>query len=133
MTDKDPECYEFGAFRLMVRSGDLTYAQRPVKIKPKTAEVLTALLRNAGDLVLRDTLMDLVWEDVNVEEGNLTNAISELRRIFRERGTAYIRTKARKGYCFEGLVTECTDVVHAIVDGYISRHGFFEDYTERFS
>ncbi len=55
------ELYRFGPFelkpeQLQLRRGDLL-----LKIEPKPLEVLAELVRNAGELVTKNELMDSVW------------------------------------------------------------------------
>lgn len=66
-------------------------------LTPKAAGVLALLLEHRGGLVERQEILDRVWQDTFVEEGNLYHAISALRQII---GNDSIQTVARRGYRF---------------------------------
>src|SRR5205823_4214935 len=63
---------------------------------------LVALVESGGEVVEKDDLMKKVWPDSFVEEGNLTQNISVLRKALGERPGAhqYIMTVPRVGYRF---------------------------------
>lgn len=79
---------------LLLRDG------RGVVLSPREAATLAALARGGGDLVDKDTLMREVWGEVAVEENNLTQQISRLRRVVGEGpdGRPLIETVPRRGY-----------------------------------
>lgn len=66
------------------------------------------LVERAGETVLKDELLAEVWEGAAVEENNLTQCISTLRKVLGEkRGeNRYILTDPGKGYRFVAAVTE---------------------------
>ena len=92
------QIYEFGEFRLdagarlLRRNGQLT------AITPKVFDTLVYLVRHAGALVEKDDLIRAVWPDTVVEENNLNQNISALRRILGE--SLSIVTVPGKGYRF---------------------------------
>src|SRR5262249_41374984 len=63
---------------------------------------------NHGHVVEKDRLMSTIWPDSFVEEGNLTQNISVLRKILNAgaSGPEYIQTIPRRGYRFVGNVRE---------------------------
>jgi len=61
------EVYEFGEFILDVAERRLSKGGVPVPLEPKAHEVLMALVRNAGRLMAKRQLLDLVWPDSFVE------------------------------------------------------------------
>ncbi len=77
-------------------------------ITHKAFEVLLLLVENSGALVTKDDLMATVWQDTFVEEANLTQTISVLRKILGEKPDQhrFIVTETGKGYCFVGHVRE---------------------------
>lgn len=116
MSEQIKHLYEFGAFRLdpeecLLLSGDGT----PVPLQPKAFDILLALVRNGGHLVKKEDLMKAVWADAFVEEGNLTQNISLLRKALGERKNGhapqFIETVPRLGYRFVAPVR--TVAVHA--------------------
>ena len=82
-------------------------------LTPKAFDVLFFLLQNPNRLVLKDELLQAVWGDTFVEEGNLTQYVSHLRKALGDgsEDTRLIVTVARKGYQFTPDVTvaESTD------------------------
>jgi TolB-like protein/Tfp pilus assembly protein PilF len=71
-------------------------------LTPKATEILLVLLKNAGQLVKKEELLNEVWSDTFVEEANLTQNIFTLRRALDEEGGGrkYIETVSRRGYRF---------------------------------
>jgi TolB-like protein/DNA-binding winged helix-turn-helix (wHTH) protein len=99
--------YRFGQFVLDSRKRTLSCADSPVSLTPKAFDVLLVLARNPNRLVTKEELLQAVWGDTFVEEGNLTQYISHLRKALGDNSedTRLIVTIARKGYQFTGDVT----------------------------
>src|SRR5687768_1374487 len=74
---------------------------------PKAFDILLYLVRRAGVVVEKDELMSSIWPDTIVEENNLTQNISALRRILGEkhRENRFIATVPGRGYKFVAPVT----------------------------
>jgi TolB-like protein/DNA-binding winged helix-turn-helix (wHTH) protein/Tfp pilus assembly protein PilF len=93
-----PKIYRFGPFevdldqRLLFRAGD------SVPLTPKAFDTLAVLVTRPGKVVDKAELFKLVWPDTFVEENNLTQNISALRKAFGEGD--YIETIPRRGYRF---------------------------------
>jgi eukaryotic-like serine/threonine-protein kinase len=98
--------YRFGEFALDPRRRNLSRNGSPVVLTPKAFDVLLFLLRNPHRLVLKEELLRAVWGDTFVEDGNLTQYISHLRKALghNSEDTRLIVTIARKGYQFTGDV-----------------------------
>jgi DNA-binding winged helix-turn-helix (wHTH) protein/TolB-like protein/Tfp pilus assembly protein PilF len=103
--------YEFGVFRLDTVERILLREDKPVALAPKVFETLLLLVQNNGHIVERDELMNRVWSESFVEEGNLTYTISVLRKTLAEAsGEAdFIETVPKRGYRFKSLVREIED------------------------
>ncbi|MFN2513362.1 MAG: winged helix-turn-helix domain-containing tetratricopeptide repeat protein, partial [Pyrinomonadaceae bacterium] len=103
--------YEFGSFRidstkrLMLRDGEV------VPLKPKAFETLLLLVQNRGRVMEKDELMKALWPNSFVEEANLTQHISLLRKALGESPTEhrYIVTAPGRGYRFVADVRELGD------------------------
>lgn len=108
-------CYEFGQFRFNVAQRLLTRAGEVISLGPKASETLFNLLRNAGEIVAKEDLMQEVWPDAFVEESNLTQNIFTLRRALGDTRTEarFIETVARRGYRFVAAVSVSEDGVSA--------------------
>ncbi|CAN5372772.1 winged helix-turn-helix domain-containing protein [soil metagenome] len=99
--------YEFGEFRLDVAEKQLRRATgEVVAIPPKAFELLLLLVENPHHLLEKNELMDKVWTDSFVEEGNLKLHIHTLRKTLNENGVEYIETIPRRGYRFNADVAE---------------------------
>ena len=100
--------FAFGPFRLDPGSRRLLREGRPVALPPKAFDVLLALVEQRGQLIEKDELLRLVWPDVTVEEGNLTQHVFTLRKILGEEpgGAQYVATIPRRGYQFVADVLE---------------------------
>jgi TolB-like protein/Tfp pilus assembly protein PilF len=94
--------YEFGPFRLNPPERLLLHESTSVPLTPKVFDTLVVLVRNSGHVVSKDELMREIWPDTNVEEANLTQNVSMLRKVFglRDKGNIYIKTIPKLGYRF---------------------------------
>jgi len=99
--------YRFGQFVLDAGRRTLSRADSPVSVTPKAFDVLLFLAQNPNRLVTKEELLQAVWGDTFVEEGNLTQYISHLRKALGDNteDTRLIVTIARKGYQFTANVT----------------------------
>lgn len=93
--------FEFGPYRLDALRGTLLRGDSLVTLPPRATDVLAILLSHAGQTVAREEFMETVWAGTTVEEGNLSQMISILRKALHRSGdTAYIQTVPRRGYRF---------------------------------
>jgi len=101
------EQYRFGEFTLGVTERRLSRNGTPIRVGPKTYDVLVALVRQAGRLVTKSELLEQVWPGAFVEEGILTVHTSSLRKVLGDvsRDPAYIETIPGSGYRFVARVT----------------------------
>src|ERR1700720_3245029 len=99
--------YHFGQFALDSRRRTLSRADSPISLTPKAFDVLLFLAQNPNRLVTKEELLQAVWGDTFVEEGNLTQYIYHLRKALGDNSedTRLIVTIARKGYQFTADVT----------------------------
>ena len=87
MSENNPHIYEFGDFRLdgarrlLLRRGD----DHPVKLTSKAFDTLLYLVRHRGTVLDKDELLRAIWPDSIVEENNLSQNISALRRALGEK------------------------------------------------
>jgi eukaryotic-like serine/threonine-protein kinase len=98
--------YRFGQFVLDPSKRTLSRADSPVSLTPKAFDLLLFLVKNPNRLVTKEELLQAVWGDAFVEEGNLTQYISHLRKALGDNSedTRLIVTIARKGYQFTEAV-----------------------------
>ncbi len=96
--------YEFGPFRVDPGEHLLSRNGAPLPLTPKAFETLLVLIRNSGHLMLKQELMQAVWPDSFVEEANLSQNISMLRKALGDsvQESRYIVTVPGRGYRFIG-------------------------------
>lgn len=87
--------------KLLLRAGEA------VPITHKAFQLLLLLVENAGRLVTKEEVMTTVWADTIVEDSNLTQTISVLRKTLGENPNhhRFIVTEPGKGYRFVAAVT----------------------------
>jgi len=76
--------FQFGSFKIDTVERVLLRHDQPVILTQKVFDLLLLLVRNGGHIVEKETLMREVWPDTFVEEGNLTQNISVLRKALAE-------------------------------------------------
>ena len=73
--------YVFGVFRIDVGERVLLSEKGPVSLTPKAFDLLLFLVENSGHILDKEELMKQVWPDSFVEENNLADNISTLRKV----------------------------------------------------
>lgn len=98
--------YEFEPFVLDTVQHLLLKGREPVTLTPKTYDALLVLVRNSGRMLSKEELMAALWPDSFVEESNLTQQVSMIRKALGEsRGEdRYIVTIPGRGYRFAAQV-----------------------------
>jgi DNA-binding winged helix-turn-helix (wHTH) protein/TolB-like protein/Tfp pilus assembly protein PilF len=98
--------YEFGPFVLDTVQHLLLKQQEPVTLTPKTYDALLVLVRNSGRMLSKEELMGALWPDSFVEESNLTQQVSTIRKALGESPgeDRYIVTVPGRGYRFAAQV-----------------------------
>ncbi|HEX2270034.1 MAG TPA: transcriptional regulator, partial [Pyrinomonadaceae bacterium] len=100
--------YQFGPFcldpvkRRLLRDGEV------VRLTPKAFETLLALVEQRGKTIEKDELLKKVWAGVAVEENNLNQSITALRKSLGDsrQESQYIATIPGVGYRFVADVKE---------------------------
>ena len=108
MSAQTAEICEFYGYRLdFVRRQLLDPAGAPVPLMPKAVETLVYLVLHAGQTVSKEELLRAAWPNAVVEENNLTQNISALRRAFGEKlgEHRFIVTIPGQGYRFVAPVS----------------------------
>jgi DNA-binding winged helix-turn-helix (wHTH) protein/Tol biopolymer transport system component len=103
--------FEFGRFRLDRTERFLFQDGAAVPLSPRLFDTLLVLVENRGHVVQKNDLMQKVWNDVAVEENNLTQSISALRKILGDNldGPKFIETIPKRGYRFVAPVKEISE------------------------
>src|SRR5579872_7526783 len=101
--------YEFDDFRVdpgrrLLFGGD----GRPLPLTPKAFDTLIYLLEHTEQVLGKEALMKAIWADTAVEENNLNQCISALRRVLGEKRAEnrYIVTVPGRGYRFVAPVNK---------------------------
>src|SRR6266850_2244057 len=116
MSEQAKDFYEFGNFKIDSVERVLLRAGEPVPLTQKVFDLLLLLVQNRGHVVEKDRLMQDIWPDTCVEDGNLTQNISVLRKVLTDEGRQYIQTVPRRGYRFVGHVLEVSDESELIIE-----------------
>lgn len=100
--------YLFGVFRIDVSERILYGPRGRVPLTPKAFDTLLALVEESGHVLGKVELMEKLWPDSFVEENNLVQNISALRKaLAKDDGERkYIETVQRRGYRFVAEVRE---------------------------
>jgi len=108
-----PERLAFGDFVLessqqRVRHRDGT----PLNLTPRLYSALDFFVHHAGELLDKETLLRELWPGLVVEENNLNQVVSALRRSLGDdaQGSRFIQTVPRRGFRFVASVTTVTDI-----------------------
>jgi len=106
------ERYAFGDFVLERSQQRVTHRDgTPLNLSPRHFSALLLFAERAGQLLDKDTLMLALWPDLVVEENNLSQVVSSLRRALGDdsQGSRYIQTVPRRGFRFVAAVTVLAD------------------------
>jgi serine/threonine-protein kinase len=78
----------------------------PIALKPRVFDTLLYLIEHRGDLLQKQALLEAIWPHVVVEENNLNQVISTLRRVLGETRDEhrFIVTEPGRGYRFVASV-----------------------------
>jgi pimeloyl-ACP methyl ester carboxylesterase/DNA-binding winged helix-turn-helix (wHTH) protein len=127
--------YLFGLFSLDITERVLSGEFGPVSLTPKAFDTLLVLVQNSGHVMSTEELMTQVWPDSFVEENNLAQNISTLRKLLGSDAGKLIETVPKRGYRFVGEVREVVDEsvdtvirertrAHIVVEEEITDDGF---------
>jgi serine/threonine-protein kinase len=102
MSDRNQMQQRFGEFTIDLARRRLLKGETCVPLTAKAFETLCVLLAKSGKTVSKSDLMDAVWGETAVEENNLTQQISALRKALGERPNdhRFIVTVPGRGYSF---------------------------------
>ena len=113
MNELQIQIYEFGDFRVDAAKRLLIKSDgEQIALTPKVFDTLLYLVENSGKVIEKDELMAAIWADTIVEENNLSQNISILRRILGEkRGEhRFIATIPGHGFKFVAPVSPKSEV-----------------------
>lgn len=103
--------FEFGDFRVDVAARRLYRRDgESVRLTPRVFDTLLYLIEHRDCLLDKDELMAAIWPGRVVEENNLNQAISALRRALGDRHGEQILTVPGRGYRFVAVGLPLADV-----------------------
>lgn len=102
MTEQNEYFYDFESFRLNTLKRQLLRGGNVVPLTSKAFTTLLILVSRRGEVVTKEELMNTLWFDTAVEENNLTQQISTLRKRLGENKDEprFIVTIPGQGYSF---------------------------------
>lgn len=131
MESSTGKIYKFGNFRLDTSERLLYDGDDAISLAPKIFETLLVLVENGGHLIRKEELLNKIWADSFVEENNLAQNISYLRKILGEDKTLkFIETVPKLGYRFVAPVSEAEAFEPEIVYERTRARIFLEDFDE---
>jgi DNA-binding winged helix-turn-helix (wHTH) protein len=110
-SDAQKTVYEFSPFRLDAGERLLLRDGEVINLTPKSFDLLRVLVERPGRLLSKEQLLQAVWPDAFVEENNLADNISKLRKALSdgENGHRFIETVPKVGYRFVASVKNVLD------------------------
>src|SRR5215470_17646576 len=100
-TSSDIAAYQFEGFVLdLMRGALLTTAGEEISLRPQSFQLLRLFVRNAGRLLDRDTINQMVWPEITVSDDSITQCVRDIRRAFGDETQRILRTVPRRGYLF---------------------------------
>jgi DNA-binding winged helix-turn-helix (wHTH) protein len=111
MSQQNTHVYKFGPFRLDPLKRRLSRDGELVRLTPKAFDLLLVLVEDAGRTVEKEELFEKVWPGIAVEENNLNQNITALRKSLGDsrKESQYIATIPGVGYRFVAEVTKLAE------------------------
>lgn len=94
----------FEQFRFNVDVGELHHGEENVRLRPKTAQLLSLLLESPNEILDRDAIFELVWKGRIVSDNTLMQSVRELRVVLHDAAAQprFIETVHGRGYRYIG-------------------------------
>jgi pimeloyl-ACP methyl ester carboxylesterase/DNA-binding winged helix-turn-helix (wHTH) protein len=106
MSELEATTYNFGQFKLDPLERILFDGTKNVPLAPKVFDTLLLLVENQGKVLSKERMLKEIWEDSFVEENNLAQNISLIRKILGEtKNSRFIETVPKFGYRFVAPVS----------------------------
>ena len=111
MSEQKKHFYDFGPFRIDPLKRRLLRGEEIIRLTPKAFDLLLVLVEESGRTVEKDELLEKVWPGTVVEENNLNQNITALRKSLGDsrQESQYIATIPGIGYRFVAEVRRVED------------------------
>ncbi|MCW5956092.1 MAG: alpha/beta fold hydrolase [Pyrinomonadaceae bacterium] len=104
--ERDDVVFSFAEFELDAGQRSFSKDGVPITLAPKAFDTLVMLVKNAGKVLSKERMLAEIWEGSFVEENNLAQNISILRKALGEnKDRKLIETVPKFGYRFAEKVT----------------------------
>ena len=102
MSEQKNHFYEFGPFRIDPLKRRLWRDGEVIRLTPKAFDLLLVLVEEGGRTIEKEELLEKVWPGTAVEENNLNQNITTLRKSLGDsrQESQYIATISGVGYRF---------------------------------
>ena len=103
--------YRFAEFELDSDQSRVTHGGKEIPLQPKVFEALLLLVRNPGQLVTKQEMMEALWPETFVNEEALAQIIFKLRRALGDTRDEprFVQTVLKRGFRFLPEVTKGPD------------------------
>ena len=113
--------FRFGRFELDTAERTLRRDGTPVPLAPRAFDTLRMLVENGGRVISKERMLSEIWQGSFVEENNLAQNISLLRKVLTKGGGGkFIETVPKFGYRFVA-VTETGEPETGLAAGTLPR------------
>src|ERR1700729_2874930 len=108
--------FQFGEFQIDAQARTLRRKKASVTLNFRAFDVLLYFVQNPGRVLTREELLKNVWPDTFVDEHNLAQSISVVRRALEEKpgDNSYIVTLPGRGYQFVSPVKIVAEEILAV-------------------
>jgi TolB-like protein/thioredoxin-like negative regulator of GroEL len=109
----------FMGFQLDSERGELSRDGIAISVEPKVLDLIFWFATHPGQLISRDELIEHVWQGRIVSDSAIASAVNAARAALGDSGSAQrlIRTVPRRGYRFEGKISESCEPLQNISRG----------------
>jgi DNA-binding winged helix-turn-helix (wHTH) protein/tetratricopeptide (TPR) repeat protein len=117
----------FSPFRLDPDNECVWKGSEQRRLKHKSFEVLSYLVRHAGKLVSKEELFEAIWPETHVGDAVLKVCVGEIRKALDDSiaEPRYVETAHRRGYRFIATVTENEAPEAPCLEGVVEREKAF--------
>ena len=118
--------FKFGSWIFNPAAGQLSSVAGDVSLEYRSAQALTLLLDNAGELVTQDDFVKTIWNGRSVSANSVAVVIGDLRRALGDdaRKPQFIETVPKRGYRWIGDVSKSAERAQEPVSGDVRRKSF---------